>query len=135
MVGSLALAGLSLPDLLRTQARAQTTDSRGNGFGRAQSVILLYLQGSPSHIDIWDPKPDALSEIRGEFQPIATRAPGMHVGEVLPLLAQHADKFSLIRSLGVKPRGLANHGASIYMLMTGYDPSNFSPTAGCATCR
>jgi Protein of unknown function (DUF1501) len=127
-VGSLALAGLSLPDLFRTQARAQTTGSRGNGFGRAQSVILLYLQGSPSHIDLWDPKPDALSEIRGEFQPIATRAPGMFLGEVLPLLAQHADKFALIRSLGVKPRGLANHGASIYMLMTGYDPSNFSPT-------
>ncbi len=125
-VGSLALAGLSLPDLLRNRAHAQP--ARGNGFGRAQSVILLYLQGSPSHIDIWDPKPDALAEIRGEFQPIATRASGMHLSEVLPLLAQQADKFSLIRSLGVKPRGLANHGASIYMLMTGYDPSNFSPT-------
>jgi hypothetical protein len=54
--------------------------------------------------------------------------PGFHLGEVLPRLAQHTDKFALIRSLGVKPRGLANHGASIYMLMTGYDPSNFSPT-------
>src|SRR5262245_57556050 len=127
-VGGLTLAGLTLPDLLRRQARAQTSPPRGNGFGRAQSVILLYLQGSPSHIDLWDPKRDALPEIRGEFRPIATRSAEIQLGEVLPLLAQQADKFSLIRSLGVKPRGLANHGASIYMLMTGYDPSNFSPT-------
>src|SRR5262249_48310056 len=48
--------------------------------------------------------------------------------EVLPLLAQQADKFTLLRSLGVKPKGLANHGAAIYMLMTGHDPGNFSPT-------
>jgi hypothetical protein len=127
-VGGLALAGLTLPDFLQRRAHTQTTTPRGQGFGRAQAVILLYLQGSPSHIDLWDPKPDALPEIRGEFQPIVTRAPGLYLSEVLPLLAQQADKFSLIRTLGVKPRGLANHGASIYMLMTGYDPSNFSPT-------
>lgn len=127
-VGSLSLAGLSLPGLLRARERAGAGEAGANGFGRAQAVILLYLQGAPSHIDLWDPKPDALPEIRGEFQPIATRAPGMYLGEVLPLLAQQADKFALLRSLGVKPRGLANHGASIYMLMTGYDPSNFSPT-------
>ena len=127
-VGGLTLAGLSLPDFFAQRARALTPPARGHGFGRAEAVILLYLQGSPSHIDLWDPKPEALPEIRGEFQPIATRAPGMYLGEVLPMLAQQADKFSLIRTLGVKPRGLANHGASIYMLMTGYDPSNFSPT-------
>lgn len=127
-VGGLALAGLSLPRFLRARASAAPPASRGASFGQAQAVILLYLQGSPSHIDLWDPKPNALAEIRGEFQPIATRAPGLHLTEVLPLLAQQADKFSLIRSLGVKPRGLANHGAAIYMLMTGYDPGNFSPT-------
>src|SRR5713101_296683 len=92
-VGGLSLAGLSLPDFFRARARAGTTAAQGNGFGRAQAVIMLYLQGSPSHIDIWDPKPDALAEIRGEFRPIATRAPGMHLGEVLPRLAQQADKF------------------------------------------
>jgi hypothetical protein len=91
-------------------------------------VILLYLQGSPSHIDLWDPKPDAPDGVRGEFKPIATRTPGMFLGEVLPQLAKQTDRFALIRSIGVKPRGLANHGAAIYMLMTGHDPLNFSPT-------
>ncbi|HKI38188.1 MAG TPA: DUF1501 domain-containing protein [Gemmataceae bacterium] len=125
-VGSLSLIGLGLPEFLSRQARA--AGKADDGFGRAQSVILLYLQGSPSHIDLWDPKPDAPVEIRGEFKPIATRVPGLLLGEVLPRLAGQADKFALVRSLGVKPKGLPNHGASIYMLMTGYDPSNFSPT-------
>jgi hypothetical protein len=127
-VGALGLVGLSLPDFLARKARAQTRGNRNGGFGRARGVIFLYLQGSPSHIDLWDPKPHAFAEIRGEFRPIATRAQGMFLSEVLPLLAQQADKFALVRSLSVKPRGLPNHGASIYMLMTGYDPSNFSPT-------
>jgi hypothetical protein len=90
--------------------------------------VLLYLQGSPSHIDTWDPKPDAPDGIRGEFKPIATSVPGTRLAEVLPLLAKQAHRFTLIRSLGVKPEGLANHGASIYMLMTGAGPLNFSPT-------
>jgi len=127
-VGTLGLIGLSLPEFLARKAQGQVRGSAGDGFGRAQGVIFLYLQGSPSHIDLWDPKPNTFAEIRGEFRPIATRAPGMMLSEVLPLLAQQADKFALVRSLSVKPRGLPNHGASIYMLMTGYDPSNFSPT-------
>ena len=97
-VGSLSLLGLSLPDVLRRQAMADTdqrtaVQRRNNGFGRAKSVILVYLQGSPSHIDLWDPKPDAPVEIRGEFRPIHTRAPGMMVGEVLPMLAEQAHRF------------------------------------------
>ena len=135
-VGGLSLLGLSLPQFLQTQAVASAkgrasapgTASRSSGFGRAESVILVYLQGSPSHIDLWDPKPAAPAEIRGEFQPIATRAPGMSIGEVLPKVAEQADHFTLVRSIGVKPKGLPNHGSAIYMLMTGHDPSNFSPT-------
>jgi hypothetical protein len=123
-VGSIGLIGLGLPDL----ATAQAPRGGANGFGRAQGLIFLYLQGSPSHIDLWDPKPDALPEIRGEFQRIATRVPGIFLSETLPMLARQADQFALVRSIGVKPRGLPNHGAAIYMLMTGYDPSNFSPT-------
>jgi hypothetical protein len=126
-VGGLALIGLSLPQLLLRQARAASRPARG-GFGSARSVILLYLQGSPSHIDLWDPKPNAPSDIRGEFKPIATRVPGIWLSETLPRLAQQADRFALVRSVGVKPKGLRNHGAAIYMLMTGHDPTNFSPT-------
>jgi hypothetical protein len=132
-VGGLSLLGLNLPDVLRTQALAneaspRPTNAKSDGFGRANSVILVYLQGSPSHIDLWDPKPDAPAEIRGEFRPIATRADGMMLGEVLPLLAEQAHRFSLVRSIGVNPKGLRNHGAAIYMLMTGHDPTNFTVT-------
>lgn len=131
-VGSLSLIGLSLPTFLRQRslsAAPSTESKRGShGFGRAESVLLVYLQGSPSHIDLWDPKPNAPAEIRGEFQPIATRAPGLMLGEVLPKLAEQANHFTLIRSLSVKPKGLQNHGSAIYMLMTGYDSTNFSVT-------
>lgn len=127
-VGAVGLLGLNLPDVLSYKARAQSAASRAPGFGRAESLIFLYLQGSPSHIDVWDPKPDAPVEYRGEFAPIATTVPGMILSETLPRLAQQAQRFTLVRSLGVRPRGLTNHGAAIYMLMTGYDPSNFSLT-------
>src|SRR5947209_16445609 len=122
-VGAVGLAGLALPDFLRARATPRAS-ARGDGAGKAEGVIFLYLQGSPSHIDLWDPKPDAPAEIRGEFKPLATTVPGLHLTEVLPMLAQQARRFALIRSLGVKPKGLTNHGAAIYMLMTGHDPSN-----------
>ena len=128
-VGGLSLLGWSLPQLLAREAAAQEMPGGGGaGFGKADSVILIHLQGSPSHIDLWDPKPDAPAEVRGEFKPIATTAPGMMLGEVLPLLAQQAKNFALVRSIGVDPKGLRNHGAAIYMLLTGHSPLNFSPT-------
>ena len=128
-VGALSLLGLSLPDFLRRRADARPASSRaGNGFGKADSVVLVYLQGSPSHIDLWDPKPNAPTDIRGEFRPIATKAPGLFLGEVLPMLAEQANHYAVVRSIGVDPKGLRNHGAAIYMLMTGHDPRNFSST-------
>lgn len=132
-VGGISLLGFGLPDILRQQfatprAAAAERPASVPGFGKADSVIFIYLQGAPSHIDLWDPKPGAPAEIRGEFAPIPTAAPGMFVGEVLPQLARQAGKFSLIRSVGCKPKGLPNHGSAIYMLMTGHDPSNFSAT-------
>src|SRR5262245_38423915 len=92
-VGAVGLLGLHLPDVLRHEARARSLPAPANreaGFGRAHSLIFLYLQGSPSHIDLWDPKPDAPAEYRGEFRPIATTAPGMILSETLPLLARQA---------------------------------------------
>jgi hypothetical protein len=128
--GSLPLIGLALPNVLRQEANARAGGaSKGpSGFGKAKSVLLLYLQGSPSHIDTWDPKPDAPEGIRGEFKAIETSVPGIRLTEVLPRLAKQAHLFTLIRTLSVKPQGLANHGASIYMLMTGAGPLNFTST-------
>jgi len=132
-VGGLSLLNLGLPGFLRQLSLQQEAAAADRsvplpGFGKAESVIFVYLQGAPSHIDLWDPKPNAPAEIRGEFSPIATAAPGIFLGEVLPQLARQAGKFSLIRTVGCKPKGLPNHGSAIYMLMTGHDPGNFSPT-------
>jgi hypothetical protein len=132
-VGGLSLLGLGLPDFLQQRFVQQSAAAAERptllpGFGKAESVIFIYLQGAPSHIDLWDPKPSAPAEIRGEFAPIATASPGIFLGEVLPQLARQAARYSLIRTMGCKPKGLPNHGSSIYMLMTGHDPDNFSPT-------
>lgn len=128
-IGGLSLLGLGLPDLLRQTAIAQPERLvRPSGFSAADSVVLVYLQGSPSHIDLWDPKPQAPAEIRGEFQQIATNTPGLQLGEVLPKLATQSQHYTVVRSIGVDPKGLRNHGAAIYMLMTGHSPTNFSPT-------
>src|SRR3954470_9624522 len=78
-VGGAGIFGLSLADVMRLQAGTQDHPDPGkprNGWGQAKSVIMLFLQGGPSHIDIWDPKPDAPSNIRGEFKPIKTNVPG-----------------------------------------------------------
>jgi len=89
---------------------------------------MVFLQGGPSHIDIWDPKPDAPSNIRGEFKQIRTNVPGIWLSEVMPLLAKQMDKATLIRSVSYTPAGLFNHTAAIYQMMTGYTPDRVSPS-------
>ena len=91
-VGSLALGGLSLPQLLQAEDRAGVRSSH-------KSVIMIYLTGGPPHLDMVDLKPGAPSEIRGEFQPIATNVPGIQISELMPRVASMMDKFSIIRSL------------------------------------
>lgn len=89
--GLAGLAGLSTVDLLRAQsASAEST---------RKAVILFWLSGGPSHLDMWDPKPDAPSEIRGPFQSIPTKVPGIRISEHLPLQARIMDKLTLIRSV------------------------------------
>src|SRR5437868_11496942 len=90
--GGLGALGLLLPDVLKHRAAAAPS----GGFGRAKSCLLIYLFGGPSHIDLWDMKPDAPAEVRGEFRPIATNVPGVRVCEHLPRLARQADKFCLL---------------------------------------
>lgn len=91
-IGSLALGGMSLPDLLRAEAAGGRTRTN-------KSVIMIFLTGGPPHQDLVDLKPDAPAEIRGEFQPVATNVPGLEICELLPQLAQRMDRVSLIRSL------------------------------------
>src|SRR6187455_307820 len=86
-VGGLGLAGLTLADLLR--ARAGAAPVKGT-FGRARSCIVCFLFGAPAHQDIWDLKPDAPAEVRGEFKPIATTVPGLMLGEHVPRIARTA---------------------------------------------
>jgi len=92
-LGGLSLGGLALTDLLRLRASGATLPTRS-----AKSVIMIVLGGGPSHIDTYDMKPDAPSEIRGEFNPIKSKVPGMEMCELLPLQAKIADQFSVLRS-------------------------------------
>src|SRR5213080_1262646 len=130
-VGGAALFGMNLPQLFALQAHTPSTAAaKGSkkGFGQAKSVILLFLQGGPSHIDIWDPKPNAPSNVRGDFKPIKTKVPGIQLSETMPLLSKHADKYTLIRSMSYTPVGLFNHTAAIYQMLTGYPPDKVSPS-------
>lgn len=91
-IGGLALGGLSLPQILQAQAQSGTTRSH-------KAVIMIFLSGGPPHQDMFDLKPDAPVEIRGEFKPIATKVPGIQICEHMPRIAQKMDKFAIIRSL------------------------------------
>ncbi|MCA8956670.1 MAG: DUF1501 domain-containing protein [Planctomycetes bacterium] len=126
-VGGAGMLGLGLGDILALEALAPAAP-RGNGFGKARNVILVFLQGGPSHLDIWDPKPDAPSNIRGEFKPIRTAVPGVFVAETMPKLARVLDRATLIRSVSYTPVGLFNHTAAIYQMLTGYTPDKVSPS-------
>jgi hypothetical protein len=113
--GSLALMGLSLPELLAARAAAA---NRGT-FGKAKSCILLFMWGGPAHQDTWDLKPDAPAEIRGEFKPISTKVPGIQICEHFPKLAQRTDKLAIIRSM---THNNVDHTASTHFLLTGQPP-------------
>src|SRR2546421_3890377 len=128
-VGGAGLLGLSLGDIFKLQAASVTdTPVNKNGWGQAKNVIFIFLQGGPSHIDIWDPKPDAPSNVRGEFKSIKTVVPGINLTEVMPLLAKQVDRATLIRSMSSTPAGLFNHTAAHYQMMTGYTPDRVSPS-------
>ncbi|MBC8355513.1 MAG: DUF1501 domain-containing protein [Planctomycetes bacterium] len=91
-IGGAAMGGLALNQLLELEAKA--------GIGSSHKAIInIYLPGGPSHLDMWDLKPNAPGEIRGEFDPIASNVPGMQFCELFPRLAQLADKFAIVRSL------------------------------------
>ena len=108
-IGSLALGGLSLPGLLRASATA------GEQAVRHKSVIMVYLHGGPSHMDMYDLKPEAPSEYRGEFKPITSTLPGMDFCELFPRQAAIADKLTIVRSV---VGAVSEHAPAL--LMSGY---------------
>ena len=114
-VGFSGALGLGLADL--STARKVSAGMGSNAlFGRAKSVVLLFLSGAPSHQDIWDLKPDAPAEVRGEFRPIATVAPGVQIGPHVPRLAMVADKFAIVRSM---THSLPSHEHATHFVLTG----------------
>jgi uncharacterized protein DUF1501 len=108
--GALSMLGLSLTDWMALRAQGQAPD-------RDVNCIMLFLVGGPSHIDTFDPKPEAPPEIRGPFQAAATSVPGMRITDIFPRTAQIADKFSLIRS--VYHTATAVHDTGHQMMQTG----------------
>src|SRR5438067_13542711 len=99
-IGGLVMGGIGLPGLLEAEALAAAPSS-GRSVGRSahKSVIMVYLTGGLAHQDTFDLKPDAPAGIRGEFKPIATKLPGVQIGELLPRTAAIMDKLAVIRSL------------------------------------
>jgi hypothetical protein len=123
-VGGLGILGLSLPALLRAEDAERRRRSRpaatpGQARREAKACIMLYLAGGPSQPDMWDMKPDAPVEFRGEFKPIATTVPGIQMCEHLPRLARQAHHVTLIRS--AHHRVGHAHCAASYFVLTGED--------------
>jgi hypothetical protein len=132
-VGMLGAAGLALPDLLRAEAQAARA---GKFADKEKSVIILWMRGGPSQHDMWDPKPEAPREIRGEFSPISTNVPGIQLGELIPKSAKMMDKWSMVRSVHHRPEdGNVGHSMADQICFTGYPPGpnpdmNVMPSIG-----
>ena len=127
-IGGSGMLGMSLGTMLNLKAQAEDGESTWPGWGKAKSIILLYLQGGPSHLDLWDPKENVPDNVKSVFKPISTKIPGVKFTENLPLLSQLNDRFTMIRSLSYTPVGLFNHTAAIYQMMTGYTTDKVSPS-------
>jgi hypothetical protein len=112
LVGGLGLAGLTLADWFRSQSVQARPPS---GPQRDVSCIFLWLDGGPSHLETFDPKPDTPDTIRGPYGAIPTNVPGVHIGELLPMLARHMDKCAIIRSMN---HGIDSH--SPVPMLTGF---------------
>src|SRR5262245_19369191 len=130
-VGALGVGGLTLADLLRLRGRGETRPEADR-----KAVIMVYLPGGPSHLDMYDMKPNAPKEYRGDFKPIRTNVPGMDICELMPRQATIADKLAIVR--GLKTQG--NHDPT--ELLTGIPAAgsgqigpNRRPAFGCVVSK
>ena len=114
-VGAAGLLGLNLPGLLSADARRVGSQGKAT----AESCILVFLNGGPSHLDMWDLKPAAPAEIRGPFRPIASSVPGVLLSEHLPRLARQMHRCALVRSVSHSVNNA--HAAAVYASLTGHD--------------
>lgn len=114
MQSSVGLMGLTLPSFLQLRAQASTTPRPS-----AKACIVLYCWGGISHFETWDPKPEANADYRGEFRPIATSVPGIRFSEHIPLMARHADKMAIVRSVH---HNQGAHQGGLYINLTGHNP-------------
>src|SRR3954453_830337 len=120
-VGGLGFTGLLWSDLLSERMIAGQTSSVSPNlsatFGKAKACILIFNYGGPSHLDIWDLKPDAPAEIRGEFRPVATSAPRVSTPQPLPRLARLAHRYAVVRSVHHRDN---DHAIGAYLALTGH---------------
>lgn len=118
-VGALGATGLTLADWFRAKALADKVDTPAP---KAKAVIQLWMGGGPTHLDTWDPKPEAGEEWCGPLKnPIQTNVPGIRISEMLPLMAKQADKYSILRNI---PHGQGGHEIATYVMQTGTMPSD-----------
>lgn len=138
--GLLGVAGITLADLLKLQARGAQAET---GAPPAKSIILLWLWGGPSHLDTFDLKPNSPTEYRGPYAPIATNVPGIEICELLPRLARRADRYAILRSLHCETN---DHGLAGTVGLTGAidgglslggqtSPGQLQPTHGSIVSR
>lgn len=120
-VGASGMFGLSLPQLLAAEQAKSISP-------RADACIVIYLNGGPSHLDMWDMKPDAPDNIRGPFKAISSSVPGVPICEHLPQLAKWLDHASLIRSMHHTVNN--SHALAVYCALTGHDPGDANKIIG-----
>jgi hypothetical protein len=132
--GLLGVGGLTLPDLFRIRAQAKSS-------APDTSVILLWMSGGPGHMETWDPKPDAVPQVRGPFGAIKTNVPGVQFGELMPRQARIADKIAVVRTVA---HGSGDHTKGNHWMLTGFEGPAFNapdfkvqkrPSLGSATSK
>lgn len=119
-IGTAGVFGLGLPQLLRLEQRARATEAATGRRRQADSVIMVWLAGGPATIDMWDLKPNAPAEIRGEFKEIGTKANGVRISEHLPKMASVMDRATVVRSLY---HTIPSHGPGTVFMTTGNKPT------------
>jgi hypothetical protein len=133
--GVLGLGGLALGDLLRLQSASAASPVKD------ASVILFWLSGGPGHMEMWDPKPDAVAQFRGPFGTVCTSVPGIQFGELLPEQARLMDRLAILRSV---KHGTGDHTKANHWMLTGFEGPNFNapdfqrqrrPSMGSAVAR